>query len=184
MKLLVGLGNIGKEFEKTNHNMGFMVIDRVAKDLGFSFKKNLCSSLVAEGNYKGEKVVLAKPTTFMNNSGIAVKALVKKFNVDISKDLLIIVDDIDLERGNVRLRKFGSAGTHNGLRSIVENIGEGFARVRIGISKPGENVDLADYVLGNCHMDKVLESGIEKGVDACLQFADGLDFEAIMQKVN
>lgn len=184
MKLVIGLGNIGKEFEMTNHNMGFMVIDAVAKKLGLSFKKNMCSSLVAEGNFQGERVILAKPTTFMNLSGIAVKSLVKKFNVH-DPDFIIISDDIDLERGKVRVRKFGSAGTHNGLRNIVEMLKtENFPRLRIGIGKPGEFVDLADYVLGDCHLDSTLQNGLNKGEEAILKFIGGSTLDEIMTLVN
>ncbi len=185
MKLIVGLGNIGKEFDNTNHNMGFMVLDEVAHEVGVSFKKNYCSSLVAEGNYMGEKVILAKPTTFMNLSGIAVKGLVRKFGLDLKKDLVIISDDIDLPRSKVRMRVEGSAGTHNGLKSVVEclNTTE-FCRLRIGIDPPPKNVDLADYVLSSCHMDSHLKEGIEKGKEACLMFLRGESFANIMQKVN
>lgn len=185
MKLIVGLGNIGKEFENTNHNMGFMVVDAVAREIGASFKKNTCSSLVAEGNYHGEKYVLAKPTTFMNLSGIAVKSLVKKYKVDSKKELVVVSDDIDLHRGNVRMRTEGSAGTHNGLRNVVETMNTTeFCRLRIGIEKPGENIDLADYVLSNCHLDETLMKGIERGKEACLMFLSGESFSQIMQKVN
>ena len=185
MKLIVGLGNIGKEFENTNHNMGFMVIDSLAKELGLSFKKNMCQSLVAEGNIEGEKVILAKPTTFMNNSGIAVKALVKKFNIDISSSLIIISDDIDLKKGCVRVRKEGSAGTHNGLKSVIRELGStAFIRLRIGIDCPPENMDLADYVLSRAGLSNELKAGLEKGKEALLMFLKGASVDEIMQKVN
>ncbi len=184
MKLVIGLGNFGKEFEKTNHNMGFMVIDAVAKEIGFNFKKNICSSVVAEGNYNGEKVVLAKPTTFMNLSGIAVKSLLSKYGVD-KRDIMVISDDIDLERGKVRVKKFGSAGTHNGLRNIVANLGfEDFPRLRIGIGRPPEFMDLADFVLGDCHLDDTLQKGLDKGHEAVMMFISGHTLDEIMTHVN
>lgn len=185
-KLLVGLGNVGKEYEDTVHNLGFIVIDRVAEKLGFSFKKNICSALVAEANYKGEKVVLAKPTTYMNNSGIAVKSLVKKFDIDISKDLLIINDDIDLPQGVVRLREKGSAGTHNGLKSIVKELATTeFSRLKIGAgAPPSEFMNLADYVLSKIHFNKDIDEGINKGEEAGLMFLNGESYSKIMQKVN
>lgn len=184
-KLIVGLGNIGKEYEKTNHNMGFIVIDKLANELGLSFKKNICSSIVAEGNVSGEKLVLAKPTTYMNASGIAVKSLVKKYGIDISKDLLIISDDIDLPISKVRVREKGSAGTHNGLRSIIEHIARtDFARLRIGVGAPPKFMDLADYVLAKAQFGEELELGFEKGKEACLMFCKGQGLSEIMQKVN
>ena len=185
-KLLVGLGNIGKEYERTVHNLGFMVLDKVADEINVQIKKNICSSLVGEINYKGEKVVLAKPTTYMNNSGIAVKSLVKKFNIDISKDLLIINDDIDLPQGVVRLREKGSAGTHNGLKSIVRELGtQEFARLKIGAgSPPSEFMDLADYVLSKIRDTKEIQEGLDKGETAGLMFLENAEFSKIMQKVN
>ena len=184
-KLLVGLGNIGKEYEKTNHNMGFMVIDRVAKIFNLQFKKNMCSSMVAEGNIEGQKVILAKPTTYMNSSGIAVKSLVKKFNIDISKDLLIISDDIDLQLSKVRVREKGSAGTHNGLRSLVEELQTtDFPRLRIGVGKPIGQMELVDFVVAKAHEGKELDEGLKKGVVACSMFLKNQGFSDIMQKVN
>ena len=184
-KLLVGLGNIGKEYEKTNHNMGFMVIDLLSKSLGINVKKNMCSSLVGEGNINGEKVILAKPTTYMNNSGIAVKSLIKKFNIDTEKDLLIISDDFDLPTSCVRVRTKGSAGTHNGLKSIVEELqSTEFPRLRIGVGKPNEHQSVIDFVLEKAHFGEELEQGLEKGKQASIMFLQNRDFEEIMRTVN
>lgn len=183
MKLIVGLGNVGKEFENTVHNMGFRVVDKVAKELNIVFKKNYCSSLIAEGNYNGEKVILAKPTTFMNLSGLAVKSLVKKFNLE-RNDFLIVSDDIDLPSASVRYRESGTAGTHNGLRNIVKELKTtSFNRLRIGVGKPPENVDLADYVLSH-KVDNLVEISIDKGKEACMMFLEGISNPQIMQKVN
>ena len=186
VKLLVGLGNIGKEYEKTVHNLGFMVLDRVADKVGVQVKKNTCSSLIAETNFKGNKVILAKPTTYMNNSGVAIKGLVKKFDIDIKKDLLIISDDIDLPQGVVRLREKGSAGTHNGLKSVVKELGTTeFARLKIGAgSPPSEFMDLADFVLSRIKETKEISIGLDKGEEAGLMFLEGNEFSKIMQKVN
>lgn len=184
-KLVIGLGNLGKEFENTNHNMGFMVIDAVCKELNVSCTKKECDSLVAETNHNGNKVILAKPTTFMNSSGIAVKSLVKKYNIDMKKDLLIISDDIDLVPGKIRVREHGSAGTHNGLRSIIEYIQTPeFPRVRIGVGKPPEHMDLADFVLSRFRDKENIMAGIEKGKNAVLMFIDSESFGNIMQKSN
>jgi len=184
-KLLVGLGNIGKEYEKTNHNMGFMVVDKVADELNVNFKKNICSSFVGEANLNGEKIILAKPTTYMNSSGIAVKSLVNKFNIDISKDLLIISDDFDLPTSCVRVRTKGSAGTHNGLKSIVEELqSTEFPRLRIGVGKPNEHQSVIDFVLEKAHFGEELEQGLEKGKQASIMFLQNRDFEEIMRTVN
>lgn len=184
-RLIVGLGNIGKEYENTNHNMGFMVIDKVARRFSVNIKKSMCSSLVAEFNYNGDKIILAKPTTYMNASGIAVKSLVKKFNIDITKDLFIISDDIDLPVSKVRVRVKGSAGTHNGLRSIVRELqSDLFPRLRVGVGKPHENEELFDFVLAKAHKSKELDDGLEKGEVACAMFIEGKTFDDIMQKLN
>lgn len=184
-KLIIGLGNIGKEFENTVHNMGFMVIDKVADELNIQIKKNMCSSLVGEGNIGGEKFILAKPTTYMNASGIAVKSLVKKYNIDTKKDLIIISDDIDLPVSAVRVRLKGSAGTHNGLRSIVEHMQDTeFPRLRIGVGARPEYMSLSDFVLSKVKDIKTQEIGLEKGKEACLMFLEGKSFDQIMQSVN
>lgn len=184
-RLVVGLGNFGKEFENTNHNMGFMVLDSVFKELSLSCTKKQCESVIAETNINGEKIIFAKPTTFMNASGIAVKSLVSKFGVDMRKDLLIISDDIDLSPGKVRVKVHGSAGTHNGLRSIVSHVQTTeFPRLRIGVGKPHEHEDLADFVLSRFRDKENILAGIEKGKNAVMMFVHGESFENIMQKSN
>ena len=184
-RMIVGLGNVGKEYENTNHNMGFIVVDKIAQKFNISIKKSMCSSFVGEANIQGEKIILAKPTTFMNASGIAVKSLDKKFNIDISKDLIIISDDIDLPVSKVRLRLKGSAGTHNGLRSVVKELNtEEFPRLRIGVGKPNENQPLFNFVLAKANKCKELEEGLLKGEKACEMFILGKSFEDIMQNVN
>ena len=149
MKIVVGLGNFGDKYAYTFHNMGFLSIELLADRLGLKFDKKECDSLVAVGYKGGEKVVLAKPLTYMNLSGVAVKQLLAK-NKATPDDLIVIYDDIDLPKGNIRVRPKGSAGTHNGMRNIIAEIKtENFRRVRIGIGKPPENVPLADYVLSD-----------------------------------
>lgn len=183
-KLVVGLGNIGKEYEMTNHNMGFMVLDKLSNEYNLNFKKNVCSSLISEVNIKGEKVIFAKPTTYMNNSGLAVKSLVNKYNIDL-KDLLIISDDIDLDLSNCRLRVKGGAGGHNGLKSIIKEINtEEFARLKVGIGAAPEFVDLADHVLGRVKDLKSLEIGLDKAKQGVIMFVEGKTFDQIMQQIN
>lgn len=175
MKIIIGLGNIGVEYSKTYHNVGFLTIDKFATENGFIFTKNKCQAQVAEGFLDGEKIILAKPTTYMNNSGISARELLKKYGADES-DLLIIVDDIDLPLGAFRFRKSGSSGTHNGLRSCVAELNtENFARLRIGIGKPENNISLADFVLSKISQDKmtILEKAMQESLSKIDDFIKG-----------
>lgn len=144
MFLIVGLGNVGKEYDNTYHNVGFMVADEIAKRLDLSFSKTKCNALVAEGRYNGQKIIIAKPKTYMNLSGNAVLPLMQQFKIE-KQNVVIALDDIDLKKGAFRVRECGSAGTHNGLRHIVSLLGQDVPRVRVGIDR-GQG-DLADYVL-------------------------------------
>ena len=147
MKIVVGLGNYEAKYAHTHHNMGFLVVECLASRLGVKFKTRECDSLIAKAYVKGEPVILAEPLTFMNLSGVAVKQLLAKYKCD-SKDLIVAYDDIDLPRYALRVRSKGSAGTHNGMRNIIEKIGtEEFPRVRVGIGRPPLGVPLADFVL-------------------------------------
>ena len=167
MVIIVGLGNIGTPYENTFHNVGFMVADKLAQKLNISFSKEKYKSLLAEGIYNGNKILLCKPTTFMNNSGEAVALLKKKFH---DARIIVAVDDIDLNQGVIRYRERGSSGTHNGLRSIVAYIGEEFERVRVGIGRD-RSKDLADYVLSkmNDETKKIIDEATSKVVDLILE---------------
>ena len=147
--LIIGLGNIGKEYDLTRHNAGFMAVDHFVHDfqLGeFSEKSDLGADIV-ESNLGGEKVIVAKPRTYMNKSGMAVVRLQNYFSVNDPR-ILIVYDDIDIEFGTVRTRLGGSSGGHNGIKSIANVLGEDFARVRIGVKNPHlEHQDTADFVL-------------------------------------
>lgn len=166
MIIIVGLGNIGAQYKNTYHNIGFMVADKLAERLSVSFGKEKNKSLLAEGNYKGQKVLIAKPTTYMNNSGEAVVLLKKKFK---DATVLVAVDDIDLPKGKVRYREKGSAGTHNGLRSITNYIGQEFERVKVGIGRD-ETKDLADFVLSNIDFEskQIIDKAIDEAVEIIL----------------
>ncbi len=166
MYIIVGLGNKGFEYKNTYHNVGFFVADSLAKRIGIDFAKEKYKSNIAEGNYRGQKVIIAKPTTYMNNSGEAVTLLKNKFK---DANLIVAVDDIDLTKGRVRYRERGSGGTHNGLRSIVSYIGEEFARVKVGIDRD-RNKDLADYVLSviDGESRKIIDGAVEEAVDLIL----------------
>lgn len=184
MKLIVGLGNIGNEYEKTNHNAGFMVLDALAQRCGFSFKKRGCDSDYAEHNVMGERFIFAKPRTFMNASGKAVKSLINKFDVNLD-DVMIVLDDIDTTPGHIRIRKSGSAGSHNGLKSIISEIHTTeFKRLRVGIGKQAERQDLADFVLSKMKMTDEQKMGLDKAVDALYDYVMGHDIDNIMSKYN
>ena len=184
MKLIVGLGNIGKEYAQTNHNAGFMVIDRVAEMLGESIKKSGFEAEYAEFNKNGERFILAKPTTYMNESGRSVKSFMKKYDIAI-EDVLVINDDIDLEPGFVRIRKQGSAGTHNGLKSIIRETGSGdFKRVRVGIGSKNPNQDLASFVLAKMRMTDEQKQGLEKAAQAVYDYILGDTIDFVMSKYN
>ena len=184
MKLVVGLGNIGKEYEKTNHNAGFMAVDAVAEMMGFSFKNRGCESDYAEVNVQGEKFIVAKPRTYMNESGKAVKSLIAKFKIDIS-DVLVVLDDIDQEPSYIKIKPNGSAGTHNGLKSIIRETGSTeFARLRVGIGSKAEHQDLANFVLSKMHMSDEQKLGLEKASQAVYDFMHGLEINGLMAKYN
>ena len=153
MLLIVGLGNYGKEYEHTPHNMGFLTADIVAEEMGLEFTKNKCHALIAEGFFNGEKVMIAKPQTYMNNSGIALRELVAKFKIPL-ENIIVVSDDIDLEVGVIRYKAHGSGGTHNGMRNCVLELGtENFARIRIGVGKP--QIPLVDFVLAPLSKEKM-----------------------------
>ena len=143
MIIIVGLGNIGREYENTYHNLGFMVVDNLAKKLSTTFSTEKDKALVAKSFYNGQSILLAKPTTYMNNSGQSVALLKKRYK---DARIIVVVDDIDLPAGKLRFREKGSSGTHNGLRSIVSYIGEDFERLRVGTGRDA-SLDLADFVL-------------------------------------
>jgi len=147
MRIIVGLGNPGEKYSHTRHNVGFDVIDLLSQKLSIPVKKLKCRATIGEGMIGGEKIVLIKPQTFMNLSGLTVSDALSWYKAE-PKDMLLIVDDIDLPLGQVRLRGKGGPGTHNGLRHIVQCTGSGdFPRVRVGVGAPPPEWDLADWVL-------------------------------------
>ena len=169
MYLIVGLGNPGKEYENTYHNLGFMAADRLAKVFGVRFDRKVCDCSLLRTSYHGQDVILAKPLSYMNNSGFNISKLVKKYNIDLAK-LIVMVDDIDIDKGTTRYREHGSAGTHNGLRSIVNCLGSTeFKRVRIGAG-PYQGA-LIDYVLSRIDgqsMEKI-SPAIDEAVNKVLE---------------
>lgn len=186
MYLIVGLGNYGIEYNNTFHNMGFMTADILAEKLGVRFKKKECEALVAETFLKGEKIIIAKPQTYMNNSGRAVKQLLNKHKMT-TENLCVIYDDYDLPKGHVRIRPSGSAGTHNGMRSVIGELGQTeFTRIRIGIRDEEVNVPIISYVLSRIRPadDDLFYKAFDRASDAAVALAEGASCESVMTKYN
>ena len=186
MYLIVGLGNPDKQYEKTFHNMGYIAVGDAAEALGAKFKKKECESSVAEAFVGGEKVILARPLTYMNNSGRAVKQLMSKYKIP-PENLLVIYDDYDLPKGKVRIRASGSAGTHNGMRSIIGETGlKEFPRIRIGIRDEEVNIPIINYVLAEVKKDDytLFAEACQKAGEAAAAFAHGESIDRVMCKYN
>ena len=156
MKCIIGLGNIGREYENTRHNAGFIAVDFLAKKYNITLDKKKKKCIYGEGIVNGEKISFIKPTTFMNLSGEAIVEMINWYKLDF-KDILVIYDDVDLKLGCVRFREKGSSGTHNGMRNIIANLKtEEFARIRIGIENRGNiPIPLMDYVLQKFHKEEL-----------------------------
>lgn len=146
-KIIAGLGNPGKEYAHTRHNAGFHVLDRLAEKHGLKFNKVMSRGIVALGEIAGNKVALVKPQTFMNESGVCIGPVMKFFKSDAAS-LLVVYDELDIPEGNLRLRKNGGSGGHNGMKSIITHVGtQDFARLRVGLGRPPGRMDAAAYVL-------------------------------------
>ena len=185
MKWIVGLGNPGVQYASTRHNIGFMAIDELADRFNISVRDSKCKALVGEGRVGTEKVVLIKPMTYMNLSGETVRAFMDYYKASLD-DLIVLYDDMDTEVGKIRLRYQGSAGGHNGIKSIIQHTGtQSFNRVRLGISRPAPGRDIADYVLqafSKSDRDPV-QQAIERTCDA-VEFSLTHTFEQTMAKFN
>ncbi len=148
MKLIIGLGNPGIEYQFTPHNLGFLAVDRIANNLGIEVRNRQCRALTARAMFASEPVVLAKPETFMNLSGLSVQELVAEHQVDVRQDLIVIYDELDLPLGTIRIRQRGSSAGHNGMESILGALGtEEFLRIRLGIASDRKVTDSVKYVL-------------------------------------
>ena len=183
--IIVGLGNPGDKYEKTRHNVGFNVIDLLAKEYSIDVSKLKHKALIGEGRVGTEKVILVKPMTYMNLSGESVADICNYYNVDL-ENVIVIYDDIDLDVGKIRIRKKGSGGTHNGMRSIIKCLGSNeFPRVRVGISKPKNGQDLADFVLSRFSKEdeKSLQESFENSV-AAVDCAIRNDLDLAMNRYN
>lgn len=187
MKIIAGLGNPDAKYKNTFHNLGFMAVEKCASLFGASFNKQKFRAEIAETVVGGEKIIFVKPLTYMNLSGESIREVLSFYKVD-PQNLMVIYDDFDLEKGAIRIRASGSAGTHNGMRNIISLIGtDKFPRVRIGFKPNGENrIPLIDLVLsGIAEVDKPLfEKALERAAKAGEEFIKSGDMESVMRKFN
>lgn len=175
--IIVGLGNPGRKYENTRHNLGFITVDRIAEDLGIRVNKLKFKALIGEGRLGGRRVLLVKPQTYMNLSGESVREIAGFYKIPM-ENLVVIYDDFDLPTGSVRVRKFGSAGTHNGMRSIIYQLqSDRFPRIRIGTGK-GDGENLIDFVTGGFTKEEVpvMREAVLRAAAACKAIVtDGID---------
>lgn len=186
MYIIVGLGNPEEKYFKTFHNMGYLAVGDAAATLGVKFKKKECEAFVAEANVGGEKVILARPVTYMNASGRAVKQLLAKYKTDAAH-LIVLYDDYDIPKGSIRIRPSGSAGTHNGMRSVIAEIGtQDFTRIRIGIRDGAVDIPIINYVLSEVRKEDydLFVAACNKAAEAALCIAQGEAVENVMTKFN
>ncbi|MBR1634503.1 MAG: aminoacyl-tRNA hydrolase [Lachnospiraceae bacterium] len=176
MIIIAGLGNPGLRYRKTRHNAGFEVIDLLAKEYRIPVKKKDRQSLFGTGTINGVKVTLVKPQTYMNNSGESVAAWARYYHCDVESELIVISDDVSLEPGMLRIRKKGSAGGQNGLKSIIKCLGtENFPRLRVGIGQPEPGDDMIAHVLGRMRREDRMrfEDAVRHAAEACALLVDG-----------
>lgn len=185
MKLIVGLGNPGKQYENTRHNIGFKVIDKLSEDLNIGLDQAKHKGLYGMSHIGGEKVMLLKPLTYMNLSGECIRAVMDYYDIQ-TEDLVVIYDDLDLPVGKIRLRQKGGAGGHNGIKSTIAHLGEeSFNRIRVGIDRPKNGMKVTDYVLGRFTQDEesVMVEVIEKCSNATQQWLK-IPFLQVMNEFN
>ncbi|SDC86105.1 peptidyl-tRNA hydrolase, PTH1 family [Melghirimyces thermohalophilus] len=185
MRLIVGLGNPGLKYERTRHNIGFEVIDRLAESWGISVNKEKWKAQVGEGHAGGEKVILMKPQTYMNLSGASVRPALDWLKGD-REDLLVVYDDLDLPPGKIRLRLKGSAGGHRGVQSVIDHLGtREFKRIKIGIGRPSTPMPIPDFVLSRFQgaEEKAVAEAVTRSVRAVQEWIDH-PFAEVMNRYN
>ena len=186
MLVIVGLGNPDDKYQGTRHNVGFDVIDLLAEKSNISVDTKKPRAYIGKGIIGGQKVILAKPQTYMNLSGESVRSLVEYYKVDPETELLIIFDDISLDVGQLRIRKKGSAGGHNGIKNIIANLGTSvFQRIKVGVGEKPKGYDLADYVLGRFSKEdrELIKEGFECAAEAVAMITAG-EIDQAMNKYN
>ena len=183
MYIIAGLGNPGKEYENTRHNIGFDVIDRLAEEENIAVMESKHKALIGKGYVAGQKVILAKPQTFMNLSGESIREIVDYYKVDDTAELIVISDDISLDVGQIRIRKKGSAGGHNGIKNIIAMTGtENFKRIKVGVGEKPAGWDLADHVLGR--MSEEDRAAFEEAVKESVKATEMILEDEIDQAMN
>lgn len=186
MKMIVGLGNPGKKYEQTKHNIGFAVVDQLAREQQVTFKKNPFEAEVADFFVNGEKILLVKPQTFMNESGRAVGPLMTYYGI-YPEELLVVYDDLDLQIGKIRLRQKGSAGGHNGIKSIIAHLNsQVFNRIKVGIGRPKGNQTVVQHVLNPFDKEdsKLIQEAIDQAVEAATEWIQTDEFVSAMNHFN
>ena len=186
MYIIAGLGNPTKEYQNTRHNIGFDIIDKLADTYSIDVLEKKHKALIGKGIIEGEKVILAKPQTFMNLSGESVRALADYYKIDEKQELIVIYDDISLDVGQLRIRKRGSAGGHNGIKSILSHLGHDvFPRIKVGVGDKPSGYDLADYVLGHFSPDekKIMEEAAINAIGAVREITAG-QIDQAMNRYN
>lgn len=185
MYLIIGLGNPEIDYANTRHNMGFNVINKLARQYNIDISRKKFNSEYGNGIIEEEKVVLIKPQTFMNNSGEAVIEFVNFYKLSLD-EIIVIYDDVDVEPGKIRIRKNGSSGNHNGMKSIIQYLNsQEFPRIRVGIGKPAEHIDMIEHVIGPLPKEEkeILDQGTEKAKEAVIELLKtGID--SAMNKYN
>ncbi|NYB74925.1 aminoacyl-tRNA hydrolase [Sedimentibacter hydroxybenzoicus DSM 7310] len=183
MYIIAGLGNPGKEYTGTRHNVGFETIDCLAEKYNVSLNKLKFNSVYGEMTINGEKIMLMKPVTYMNRSGTAIDEIIKFYKIPV-ENLIVVYDDIDIPVGTLRIRANGSPGTHNGMKSITQHVGNNFPRIRIGIGR-NPDMDLADYVLQRfSQADKdIILPIVKRAGEAAIEIIEN-DVDSAMQKYN
>ncbi len=186
MKIIAGLGNPGSRYEATRHNAGFHVVDSIARELNLSWKNSQFQASVAQGTFENETILLVKPLTFMNDSGVAIGKIVRYYKISLQQ-LLIIFDDLDLPAGKVRVREKGSAAGHHGMESIIAHLSsQEFPRIKVGIGRPANGkIEVIDFVLGAPKGDDsiILQEGESLAAQAALLWARS-DITSAMNTVN
>ena len=171
MFIITGLGNPDRQYEGTRHNAGFDVIDRIAEKYNIAVDTKKHRAYIGKGIIDGQKVILAKPQTYMNLSGESIRSLVDYYKIDEENELLVVYDDISLDVGRLRIRAKGSAGGHNGIKNIIAHLGtQVFPRIKVGVGEKPKGYDLADYVLG--HFSKAERERMEEGYDNAVRAAE------------
>lgn len=186
MYIIVGLGNPGREYQNTRHNIGFDVIDKLAEQEKIDVLEKKHKAIIGKGYVAGQKCILAKPQTYMNLSGESVRQLIDYYKVDEQTEFIVISDDISLDVGQMRIRKKGSAGGHNGLKNIIQHLGHDiFVRVKMGVGEKPKGYDLADYVLGHFTGDerKVMDEAAARAADA-IRMIIAEDADVAMNEYN